>query len=53
MSVLFMANYFSVRDDVIVDSETLLVTDFVNLIKPAQSFKCAYRDKMCIRVFIG
>jgi hypothetical protein len=29
------------------------VTDFVNLkIKPAQSFKCARRDRVCICVFI-
>jgi hypothetical protein len=29
------------------------VTDFVNLkIKPAQSFGCAHRGMVCIRVFI-
>jgi hypothetical protein len=40
--------------DVSVDSETLLVTDFVNLkIKSAQSFGCAHRGRMCVRVFIG
>jgi hypothetical protein len=43
----------SVRDDVSIDNETLLMSDFVNLkIKPAQSFKCVYRDKMCVYVFI-
>jgi hypothetical protein len=37
----------SVRNDVTVDSEALLVTDFVNLkIKSAQSFRCAHRDRM-------
>jgi hypothetical protein len=43
----------SVRGDVLVDSETLLVTDFVNLkIKSTQSFRCAYRGRVCIRVLI-
>jgi hypothetical protein len=42
-----------VGDNVPVDSETLLVTDFVNLkIKSAQSFGCAHRGRMCIHVFI-
>jgi hypothetical protein len=37
-----------------VDSETLLVTDFVNLkIKSAQFFKYAHRSKVCVCVFIG
>jgi hypothetical protein len=40
-----------VKDDVPVDSETLLVTDFVSLkIKPAQSFGCADRDRVCVYV---
>jgi hypothetical protein len=38
--------------DVPVDSETLLVTDFMNL-KMAQSFRGANRDKEYLRVFIG
>jgi hypothetical protein len=43
-----------VGGNVPVDSNTLLVTDFVNLkIKPVQSFGGAYRGKMCIRIFIG
>jgi hypothetical protein len=43
-----------VGDDVLIDSETLLVTDFVNLkIKSAQSFGCAHRDRICVYVFIG
>jgi hypothetical protein len=44
----------SVGGDVLVDSESLLVTDFVNLkIKPAQFFKGAHRDSVCMHVFIG
>jgi hypothetical protein len=40
MGVTFMINYFLVGDDISVDSETLLVTDFVNLnIKSVQSLK--------------
>jgi hypothetical protein len=40
--------------DVPVDSETLLVTDFVNLkIKLVQSFGGAHRGRMCVCVFIG
>jgi hypothetical protein len=43
-----------VGDDVPVDSETFLVTDFINLkIKSTQSFRGAHRDMMCVRVFIG
>jgi hypothetical protein len=42
-----------VGGDVSVDSETLLMTDFMNLkIKPTQSFGCAYRGKMYVDVFI-
>jgi hypothetical protein len=44
----------SVEDDVSVDSDTLLVTDFMNLkIKPTQSFEGNHRDRMCAHVFIG
>jgi hypothetical protein len=44
---------FSVGDDVFVDSETFLVTDFVNLkIKSAQFFRDAHRDRLCVHVFI-
>jgi hypothetical protein len=54
MGVIFMANYFFSGRQRPVDSETLLVTDFVNLkIKSAQFFGCAHRDKVCVRVFIG
>jgi hypothetical protein len=42
-----------VRGDVLIDNETLLMTNFVNLkVKPAQSFRCAYRCRVCVRVFI-
>jgi hypothetical protein len=42
-----------VKDDVSINSETLLVTDFINFkIKPAQSFRGAHRDNVCIYVFI-
>jgi hypothetical protein len=37
-----------------IDSEALLVTDFMNLkIKSAQSFRCAQRGRVCVRVFMG
>jgi hypothetical protein len=52
MCVTFMINYFSVGGDVPVDSEMILVTDFVNLkIKLVQSFGVAYRDG-CIYVYL-
>jgi hypothetical protein len=44
----------SVRGNVPVDSETLLVTDFVNLkIKSVQFFGGAYRGRVYVRMFIG
>jgi hypothetical protein len=44
----------SVGCDVLVDSEALLVTDFMNLkIKLAQSFGGAHRDRVCVCVLIG
>jgi hypothetical protein len=43
-----------VRDNVSVDSDAFLVTDFVNLkIKPAQSFGDVHRGRVYVRVFIG
>jgi hypothetical protein len=43
----------SVIDDVLIDSETLLVTDFMNLkIKSTQSFKNTNKDRICIHMFI-
>jgi hypothetical protein len=42
----------SVEDD--VDSEAILMTDFVNLkIKLTQSFRGAHRGSMCVYMFIG
>jgi hypothetical protein len=42
-----------VRGDILIDNETLLVTDFVNLkIKPIQFFRSAYRGRICTHVFI-
>jgi hypothetical protein len=42
------------RGDVSIDSKILLVTDFMNLkIKPAQCFGGAYKDRMCVHIFIG
>jgi hypothetical protein len=43
-----------VGGDIPVDSETFLVTNFVNLkIKPVQSFEYAHRGMVCMCVFIG
>jgi hypothetical protein len=43
-----------VGGDVPADSKALLVTDFINLkIKPAQSFRGAHRDRVCVHMFIG
>jgi hypothetical protein len=42
-----------VGDDVSIDSETLLVTDFMNLkIKPTQYFRITHRGRVYVRVFI-
>jgi hypothetical protein len=42
-----------VGGDVSVDSETLLVANFVNLkIKPTQYFRVAHKVRGCMRVFI-
>jgi hypothetical protein len=42
-----------VRYDISVDSEMLLVTDFMNLkIKPNQSFRGTYTYMICVYVFI-
>jgi hypothetical protein len=44
---------FLAGDDVSVDSEPLLLTDFMNLkIKPSQSFVCAHKDRVYICMFI-
>jgi hypothetical protein len=44
---------FLVRDDISVDNEILLLTDFVNLkIKSTQSFEYAYNGRICMHVFV-
>jgi hypothetical protein len=51
--VIFMTNYFLVGDNILVDSDALLVIDFMNLkIKSAQSFEGAHMSKLCMRVLI-
>jgi hypothetical protein len=43
-----------VEDDISIDSDALLVTDFVNLkIKSAQSFRGAHMDRVCMYILIG
>jgi hypothetical protein len=43
-----------VGDDVPIDNETLLVTDFVNLkIKMTQSFGCTYKDRICVIMWMS
>jgi hypothetical protein len=45
---------FSVGGNVRINSETLCVTDFMNLkIKSAQSFGIVHSDRVYVRVFIG
>jgi hypothetical protein len=52
--VVFMTNYFFNGRWRPVDSETFLLTDFVNLkIKLIQSFGCTYRGRVYIYMFIG
>jgi hypothetical protein len=44
----------SVRDDVSIDNDVILVTDFMNLkIKSTQYFRCAHKDMIYARKFIG
>jgi hypothetical protein len=51
IDIVFMVNYsFSERR---IDSETFLMTNFVNLnIKPTQFFRDTHRSRMYIRMFI-
>jgi hypothetical protein len=43
-----------VRCGVLIDSETFLVTKFVNLkINPTQSFECAHINRLCVYVYRG
>jgi hypothetical protein len=42
-----------IRGDIFADSETFLMTDFMNFkIKPVQSFIYAHKDIMYVHVFI-
>jgi hypothetical protein len=42
-----------VRGNIVIDSDTLLMTDFVNLkIKSPQSFKYTYMSRIYVCVFI-
>jgi hypothetical protein len=41
-----------VGGDIPIKSDALLVTDFVNFIKPAQSFRCDHMDRVCVHTFI-
>jgi hypothetical protein len=54
MCVVFTANYSFSWRQCSCGSETLLMTNFVNLkTKPAQFFGCVHRGSMYVRVFIG
>jgi hypothetical protein len=49
-----MTNYFFSGGDIPIDSDALLVTDFLNLnINLIQSFRCAHNNRICVHVFIG
>jgi hypothetical protein len=42
-----------VKVDISVDSKMILIINFMNLkIKPTQIFRCDYRDKLYINIFI-
>jgi hypothetical protein len=42
-----------VRGEVLIDSKTLLMINFMNLkIKSAQFFRVTHRDRVCINIFI-
>jgi hypothetical protein len=54
IGVAFTTNYYFSGRRRPVDNEVFLVTDFVNLkIKPAQSFRCVHKSRVCVRIFIG
>jgi hypothetical protein len=54
MSIIFTTNYSFSERHVSVSSDALLMTHFMNLkIRPAQSLRCAHRNRVCVRVFIG
>jgi hypothetical protein len=48
-----MVNYFLVENGVFIDSDALLVTDFINLkIKSTQFFEDAHRDRVCVYKYL-
>jgi hypothetical protein len=54
MIIVFTDNYSFSEGDVPINSETLLVIDFMNLkIKSVQSFRCALMGMLYIHIFIG
>jgi hypothetical protein len=54
IGVAFTVNYSFSGDNILIDSKTLFVTDFVNLkIKSVQSFEVAHRSRVYVRMFIG
>jgi hypothetical protein len=54
MDVIFMTNYSFSEMRRHINSEILLITDFMNLkIKLAQFFGSAHMNKLYVRVFIG
>jgi hypothetical protein len=49
MCIVFTANYFLMGGDVLIDSETFLVIDFMNLkIKLTQPFRDTHRDRVYV-----
>jgi hypothetical protein len=54
MCVAFTTNYFFSGRRRPIDSETLLVTDFMNLkIKPTQSFRGTHRNRVYVYVHMN
>jgi hypothetical protein len=52
--VIFKSNYFLVVCEVLIDSDTFLVTDFVNLrIKSTQYFKNDHKNSVCILIGVN
>jgi hypothetical protein len=52
IGVVFMTNYFFSGGDIPIDSDALLVTNFLNLnINLIQSFRCAHNNRICVHVF--
>jgi hypothetical protein len=49
MCIVFTTNYFLIESDISDNSETLLVTEFINLkIKSAQFFRGVYKGRVCV-----